>query len=88
MAKMVWMGTWDPRKDREVDSKDEQRMKDFLRDKYERKKWYRDPGDIKKDSSSKSPETVSTSPLPLPPSKVCMYVINMYVCTCVYVICL
>ena len=73
MARMIWMGRWDPKRDREPTKKDEQAFKEFLRDKYDRKKWYRDPSEVKKDIASKSPDATPTSPptsLPTPPTQV------------------
>lgn len=67
MARMIWMGRWDPRRDREPSKKDEQAFREFLRDKYERKKWYRDPSEVKRDLASKSPEAAtSVTPTSLP----------------------
>lgn len=67
MARMIWMGRWDPRRDREPSKKDEQAFREFLRDKYERKKWYRDPSEVKRDLALKSPEAAtSVTPTSLP----------------------
>ena len=58
---MIWMGNWDSRRDREPDKKDEQAFKEYLRDKYERKKWYKDPNEVKKEIASKNTDTTLTS---------------------------
>ena len=73
------MGTWS-RRDREPDKKDERAFKAFLQDKYERKRWYRDPSEVRREKEAGSTETstsdgstTSNKPVTLlvqPPSKV------------------
>ncbi|XP_077987713.1 uncharacterized protein LOC144442282 isoform X2 [Glandiceps talaboti] len=36
----VWLGLWDARSQAEPESRDEQKVKDFMSQKYERKRWY------------------------------------------------
>ncbi len=50
--------------------KDEQQFKEFLRDKYERKKWYREPSEVRKSKSPDPAPSPKTTPLVTPPSKV------------------
>lgn len=72
MSRMVWLGRWDPSKDKEINSKDERIFKEYLRDKYERKKWYRDPSEVRK-AKSPDPPPASTTPkttIISPPTKV------------------
>ena len=68
---MVWSGRWDPSKDSNVNTKDERAFKEYFRDKYERKKWYTDPSEIRK---SKTPDPVPQAAVISPPSKVLLHV--------------
>ena len=40
VARARWLGRWSERIDREPDFKDEQAVMDFMREKYEKKRWY------------------------------------------------
>ncbi|XP_070538606.1 arf-GAP domain and FG repeat-containing protein 1-like isoform X2 [Ptychodera flava] len=42
-CRLVWLGLWDARSSAEPESKDEQKVKDFMAQKYERKRWYVPP---------------------------------------------
>uniref|UniRef100_A0A672UKJ1 Arf-GAP domain-containing protein n=1 Tax=Strigops habroptila TaxID=2489341 RepID=A0A672UKJ1_STRHB len=39
-CRRVWLGTFDPRTSARPDARDPQRLKEFLQDKYEKKRWY------------------------------------------------
>lgn len=53
----VWLGTYDARLMPENESNDEQRVKDFLIQKYERKRWYVDPAVVFKNQPSSVPNS-------------------------------
>ncbi len=78
MARMIWAGCWDPAKDKDVNTKDERAFKEFFRDKYERKKWYIDPSEVRKSKSPDPIPAVTQTTLISPPSKVYNY---MYIHT-------
>lgn len=44
----MWLGLYDARSGPEFNSKDEQRIKDFMSQKYEKKRWYVAPTDAMK----------------------------------------
>ena len=52
------MGKWNERTDREPDLKDEQAVMEFMREKYERKRWYVEDTPAK-DSQEKSTKSTS-----------------------------
>ena len=52
VARKVWLGTWNPSKDREPDKKEEQAFKEFLITKYERRQWYKSPGEVKREEET------------------------------------
>lgn len=62
------MGTYDGNPPVESESKDEQRIKDFMAMKYERKRWYVDPSSATFKSQPLPPQQIS-SPPPLPDSR-------------------
>lgn len=39
-CRRVWLGTFDPRTSLLPDSRDPQKVKEFLQEKYEKKRWY------------------------------------------------
>ena len=69
MARKIWLGTWNPSKDREVDKKNEQAFKQFLLTKYERKQWYKSPQEVVREDASKQ-EVKAEPKIQPPPSKV------------------
>ncbi|KYO49052.1 arf-GAP domain and FG repeat-containing protein 2 isoform B [Alligator mississippiensis] len=58
-CRKVWLGTFDPRTSLLPDSRDPQKVKDFLQDKYEKKRWYLLP-----DQAKAVPPPTSQSCLP------------------------
>lgn len=85
IAHAVWMGRWNPRHDKEPSKKEEVAFKEFLIAKYERKQWYRDPAEVKKE---KEKETSAPAPEPklLPPPSVKVKAIcnGLTTYTCMY----
>ena len=68
LAHAVWMGKWNPRQDKEPTKKDEVGFKEFLISKYERRMWYRSPGEVKREKDGHNSDTpASPSPKLLPP---------------------
>uniref|UniRef100_T1IZ22 Arf-GAP domain-containing protein n=1 Tax=Strigamia maritima TaxID=126957 RepID=T1IZ22_STRMM len=64
-CRRVWLGTHDSRGIVEPESKDEQRIKDFMIQKYERKRWYVDPSMLPKNQVLPSPAaSAPTTPVP------------------------
>ena len=61
------MGRWNQRHDKEPSKKDEVAFKEFLISKYERKQWYRDPVDVKRERDSDAGTTPAAEPKLLPP---------------------
>ncbi len=72
MARNIWMGNWNPAKDREPDKKQEMAFKQFLMSKYERKQWYKSPAEVKA-ATAATVQTKVEQKLKPPPStaKVC-----------------
>lgn len=66
----MWMGNWNPVKNREPDKKDEHAFKEFLVQKYERKQWYKSLSEVKREEESASsaqvekPEQTKIQPPP------------------------
>lgn len=51
-CRKVWLGLYDSKKDQaEPDSRDEQKIKDFMAQKYERKRWYQAPTESMKEEA-------------------------------------
>ena len=48
-SRAIWLGKWNPKRDRDPDKRDEVAFKEFLITKYERKNWYCTPAEIKKE---------------------------------------
>lgn len=76
------MAKWDPKKDKEPDNKDDSQLVQFLREKYERRKWYSDtPAKSQTDPpAQKEPSQISISKPPevfKSPQRVSM---TMYCC--------
>ena len=69
------MGRWNTRQDKEPSKKDEVAYKEFLIAKYERKQWYRNHADVRKE---REPDNGAPAPepklLPPPSTKVCVRV--------------
>ena len=78
LAHAVWMGRWNPRQDKEPSKKDGVGFKEFLISKYERKQWFRNPAEVRKerekDSSAAAPEPKL---LPPPSTKVHVYTVQV-----------
>ena len=66
----MWMGNWNPTRDREPDKKEEQLFKQFLISKYERKQWYKSPAEVKKEEPAAPEAKVEAKIQPPPSSKV------------------
>ena len=59
------MAKWDSKKDKEPDNKDDQQLVQFLREKYERRKWYSEtPVKPQTDTSQKDATQISISKPP------------------------
>ncbi|XP_030330425.1 arf-GAP domain and FG repeat-containing protein 2 isoform X3 [Strigops habroptila] len=54
-CRRVWLGTFDPRTSARPDARDPQRLKEFLQDKYEKKRWYVAPEPPKPPQSAAVP---------------------------------
>lgn len=57
-CKHVWLGLWNSHLPPEPDSRDEQKVKDFLIKKYEKKAYYVPPDQVKPVSKEKEKEKV------------------------------
>lgn len=56
-CKKVWLGLWNSSAPAEPESRDEQKIKDFMVQKYERKRWYMPPQQaIANNTSQSAPE--------------------------------
>ncbi|XP_064262368.1 LOW QUALITY PROTEIN: arf-GAP domain and FG repeat-containing protein 2 [Passer domesticus] len=66
-CRRVWLGTLDPRASLLPDCRDAQRLKEFLREKYERKRWYVAP-EPAKEQVKPPPERRSRAGAPPAPS--------------------
>lgn len=78
MAHAVWMGRWNPRHDKEPSKKEEVAFKEFLMAKYERRQWYRDPGEVKKEKEKESNAPAPEPKLLPPPSVKVMVLMTLY----------
>lgn len=56
-CKKVWLGLYDPRSGQEYDSREEQKVKDFMVQKYERKRWHVSATDAMKDEARRLNES-------------------------------
>lgn len=56
-CKKVWLGLYDPRSGQEYDSREEQKVKDFMVQKYERKRWHVSATDAMKDDARRLNES-------------------------------
>ncbi|KAM4876231.1 arf-GAP domain and FG repeat-containing protein 2 isoform 2-T2 [Sylvia borin] len=55
-CRRVWLGTFDPRTSLLPDSRDPQKVKEFLQEKYEKKRWYLAPEQVKQPPQSTTAE--------------------------------
>lgn len=62
MCKKTWLGLWNSANNPEPESRDEQKVKDFMIQKYERRRWYIPPQQVI-NSSSSSNATPEAKPL-------------------------
>lgn len=67
-CKKVWLGLYDPRSGQEYDSREEHKVKDFMIQKYERKRWHVPPTDALKEEARRLNESafnkqITTKPL-------------------------
>lgn len=53
-CKKVWLGLWNSSTPAEPESRDEQKIKDFMVQKYERKRWYMPPQQATANNTSQS----------------------------------
>lgn len=53
-CKKVWLGLWNSTQPAEPESRDEQKIKDFMVQKYERKRWYIPPQQVSNSNSSQA----------------------------------
>ncbi|XP_027568201.2 arf-GAP domain and FG repeat-containing protein 2 [Pipra filicauda] len=68
-CRRVWLGTFDPRISELPDSRDPQKVKEFLQEKYEKKRWYVAPEQVKPpQSTTEAPQLLlgDTGTLPQP----------------------
>ncbi|XP_041342651.1 arf-GAP domain and FG repeat-containing protein 2-like, partial [Pyrgilauda ruficollis] len=61
-CRRVWLGTFDPRTSPLPDSRDPQKVKEFLQEKYEKKRWYVAPERAKE--QVKPPQSAAAEPGP------------------------
>lgn len=66
----MWLGKWNPKRDREPDKSDENAFKQYLISKYERRSWYRSPSEPTKEDTGKTETKPEPKILPPPSSKV------------------
>ncbi|XP_050176306.1 arf-GAP domain and FG repeat-containing protein 2 [Myiozetetes cayanensis] len=69
VCRRVWLGTFDPRTSELPDSRDPQKVKEFLQEKYEKKRWYVAPEQVKPPQSTTEPPQLllgDTGTLPRP----------------------
>ncbi|XP_037982067.1 arf-GAP domain and FG repeat-containing protein 2 isoform X1 [Motacilla alba alba] len=59
-CRRVWLGTFDPRTSLLPDSRDPQKVKEFLQEKYEKKRWYVAPEQVKE--QGKPPRGAAAEP--------------------------
>lgn len=64
MAKAKWLALWNDRTDRMPDARDDHALVEFMRDKYEKKRWFSAP-----DPAPKKEETPRRPSLGKPPQK-------------------
>ncbi len=68
VSRKVWLGNWNPSKDREPDKKDEQAFKEFLCTKYERRQWYKSLAEVRREEeSNKAPPPSAKSEVKIQP---------------------
>nr|XP_021407993.1 arf-GAP domain and FG repeat-containing protein 2-like [Lonchura striata domestica] len=67
-CRRVWLGTFDPRASLPPDSRDPQKLKEFLQEKYERKRWYVAPEPPKppRSAAAEPPRPLRGDAAPLP----------------------
>ena len=53
-CRKVWLGLWNSSMPAEPESRDEQKIKDFMVQKYERKRWYIPPQQVPTNNTSQS----------------------------------
>lgn len=63
-CRKVWLGTFDSRMAPEIDTKDENRMREMMSLRYDRKRWYVQPTDAMYEEARHQNETSSTAKLP------------------------
>ncbi|XP_061171402.1 arf-GAP domain and FG repeat-containing protein 1-like isoform X2 [Saccostrea echinata] len=69
-CRKVWLGLYDSQKDQaEPDSRDEQKIKDFMAQKYERKRWYQAPTEAMKEEARQVNESATNRQVPTRPLK-------------------
>ncbi|XP_062566065.1 uncharacterized protein LOC134228425 isoform X2 [Saccostrea cucullata] len=69
-CRKVWLGLYDSQKDQaEPDSRDEQKIKDFMAQKYERKRWYQAPTEAMKEEARQVNESATNRNVPTRPLK-------------------
>jgi len=78
VARKVWLGNWNPSRDREPDKKEEQAFKEFLVTKYERRQYYKSPSEVRREQEANKPAATAKPPaevkiLPPPGSRVRNY---------------
>ena len=80
MAKAKWLGLWNDRLDKMPDPKDDQNVMEFMRDKYEKKRWFTS------DPAPKQEEMTRKPSLGKPPQKE-KKTVSVYVCACTCGVC-
>ena len=81
VAKAKWLALWNDRMDRMPDSKDDHAIMEFMRDKYEKKRWFSVP-----DPAPKQEEAPRRPSLGKPPQKE-KKTVSVCVRMCVSVVC-
>ena len=63
MCRKTWLGLWNSSNSPEPESRDEQKVKDFMIQKYERRRWYIPPQQVQANSTSSSTSATEAKPL-------------------------
>lgn len=80
----MWLGNWNPAKDRETDKKEEQLFKEFLITKYERRQWYKSPAEVKREEAATKTEVVKAEPKLQPPPSTKVSLSHYLISVCLF----
>ncbi len=77
VARKVWLGKWNTKRDREPDKSDETGFKSFLISKYEKRTWYVDPKEVVKEEKTTPKLEPKLAPPPSTKVQLSLYVLTM-----------